>query len=208
MFLGTRAEFTYLAPVRWTRAVDDAFKPWLIKRPEFSPAIRQASARCKRGKDVIPLLPLIATGRCRVQSYYEACACGSHQETHPNPFYPSSPVLSNGSSSSSYSSTRAAFLLIGTVRTTPSSPHAFSNDALPPVRVFRPAIYARIFHGFRNLIETPAQRVARLTRISPVSVDPFKSETVFRTRATPDVCDFNMHLSNSSYAMVRDTTTL
>ena len=72
-----------------------------------------------------------------------------------------------------------------------------------PVRVFRPAIYARAFHALRNLVDSPARRAARLMALAPIGVDPFTSETVFTTRATPDACDFNMHLSNSSYAMVR-----
>lgn len=70
------------------------------------------------------------------------------------------------------------------------------------VRVWRPAIYARLYHSMRNLIESPTQRVARLTHISPVGHNPFEAQTLFRTRATPDACDFNIHLSNSSYAMV------
>ena len=69
--------------------------------------------------------------------------------------------------------------------------------------MFRPLLYARAFHGLRNLIDSPAQRAARIARLTPVGGDPFAGETVFATRATPDACDFNMHLSNSSYAMVR-----
>ena len=52
------------------------------------------------------------------------------------------------------------------------------------------------------MIQSPNQLVARATHLSPVGVNPFQSETVFKTRATPDACDFNIHLSNSSYAMV------
>jgi hypothetical protein len=71
-----------------------------------------------------------------------------------------------------------------------------------PVRVFRPAVYLRLYHAIRDIIESPTQRVARFTRISPVGRDPFTSESVYNTRATPDACDYNIHLSNSSYAMV------
>ncbi|KAF8501280.1 hypothetical protein BU17DRAFT_102269 [Hysterangium stoloniferum] len=70
--------------------------------------------------------------------------------------------------------------------------------------VAQPAIYARVYHAIRNRLETDQQRLTRLTRISPVGKSPFTVQTVFKTRATPDVCDFNMHLSNSSYAMTYD----
>ncbi|KAF8580358.1 hypothetical protein K439DRAFT_1393827, partial [Ramaria rubella] len=72
------------------------------------------------------------------------------------------------------------------------------------IRAFRPAFYFKLYHSLRNLIESPTQRIARFTRHSPVGMDPFTCETVFKTRATPDACDFNMHLSNSSYAMTYD----
>ncbi|KAF8507778.1 hypothetical protein JB92DRAFT_2815093 [Gautieria morchelliformis] len=72
------------------------------------------------------------------------------------------------------------------------------------IRLFRPAVYFRLYHAIRDTIESPTQRLARSTRLSPVGRDPFTSETVFKTRATPDACDFNIHLSNSSYAMTYD----
>ncbi|KIJ46622.1 hypothetical protein M422DRAFT_29158 [Sphaerobolus stellatus SS14] len=72
------------------------------------------------------------------------------------------------------------------------------------LRIFRPTIYARVYHGWRDLWDSKEQRLVRLTKICPVGKSPITQETVFRTRATPDASDFNLHLSNSSYAMTFD----
>ena len=42
----------------------------------------------------------------------------------------------------------------------------------------------------------------QLTRSAPVGKDVFKNISVFKTKATVDDCDWNGHLSNSSYAKV------
>jgi hypothetical protein len=43
----------------------------------------------------------------------------------------------------------------------------------------------------------------QLTRSSPVGQDVFTVISVFKTKATLDDCDWNGHLSNSSYAKVQ-----
>ena len=42
----------------------------------------------------------------------------------------------------------------------------------------------------------------QLTQSAPVEKDVFKVTSVFKTKATLDDCDWNGHLSNSSYAKV------
>ncbi|EAU87237.2 hypothetical protein CC1G_12455 [Coprinopsis cinerea okayama7 len=41
-----------------------------------------------------------------------------------------------------------------------------------------------------------------------VGISPFEWRNVYRTRATIDECDFNIHLSNSSYAKILDASRL
>ena len=68
-------------------------------------------------------------------------------------------------------------------------------------------VLVRVFYGLISLrlrvaVKRRLTRQEQLTRCSPVEKDVFRIISVFRTKATLDDCDWNGHLSNSSYAKV------
>ncbi|KAH9927893.1 hypothetical protein B0H21DRAFT_838213 [Amylocystis lapponica] len=79
------------------------------------------------------------------------------------------------------------------------------------LRVFRPVYYLRARYWlfrlsilFRPRSLRPQLTAAWLDSLSPIGADPFDFCVSYKTWAGPDDCDFNMHLSNSSYPKTLD----
>ncbi|TDL14763.1 hypothetical protein BD410DRAFT_733639 [Rickenella mellea] len=75
------------------------------------------------------------------------------------------------------------------------------------VRVFRPALYLRL-KWYSLVFSSRATKRAWLESLAPVGKSPFEVQTSSKTWASPDDCDFNWHLSNSSYAKNLDSARL
>jgi len=74
-------------------------------------------------------------------------------------------------------------------------------------RVFLPLLNLR-FKSIYFRRRGPAARLSWLKSISPVGTDPFSLKSVIKTRAYIDDCDWNMHLSNASFAKNLDSARL
>ena len=77
----------------------------------------------------------------------------------------------------------------------------------PKVRVFRPVLYTR-FRWWTLTLSSKKRKDQWLDSISPIGKSPFELSSVYNTWAGPDESDYNMHLSNSSYAKINDMVRL
>ncbi|EIW57705.1 uncharacterized protein TRAVEDRAFT_29707 [Trametes versicolor FP-101664 SS1] len=73
-------------------------------------------------------------------------------------------------------------------------------------RVWSPVFALRgrfLLHKCSNLLRSPATRKVKnlewLEEFSPIGANPFEKQFTYKMWAGPDDCDFNLHLSNSSY---------
>lgn len=73
------------------------------------------------------------------------------------------------------------------------------------VRVFRPALLARLK---AITFFSPTKKEEWLDSLCPVGESPFSLICTYDTWASPDESDYNIHLSNSSYAKLADMTRL
>ena len=66
------------------------------------------------------------------------------------------------------------------------------------VRLFYSIVSLRL----RTAVKRSLTGQEQLTCSAPVGKDVFEVTSIFKTKATLDDCDWNLHLSNSSYAKV------
>ena len=72
------------------------------------------------------------------------------------------------------------------------------------------ATFSRLVRLFYNIVSLRLRTAVKrsltgqeqLTHSAPVGRDVFEVTSIFKTKATLDDCDWNLHLSNSSYAKV------
>jgi hypothetical protein len=84
---------------------------------------------------------------------------------------------------------------------------AFTPTILSPtlqVRILSPWFWAIWKTNFKRQTHGPKGHLEHLTRISSIGKSPFDRDVVqvYRTTAEVPDCDYNAHLSNSSYAKV------
>ncbi|EJD06307.1 uncharacterized protein FOMMEDRAFT_16925 [Fomitiporia mediterranea MF3/22] len=71
------------------------------------------------------------------------------------------------------------------------------------LRVFRPVLYIRLKRWFLSFSSKKTQE-AWFDSLCPIGRSPFELKSVYTTWASLDESDYNIHLSNSSYAKVLD----
>lgn len=69
--------------------------------------------------------------------------------------------------------------------------------------MFRPVLYLRA-RWWTLALSSREKKEQWLDSLSPIGKSPFEVHSVYKTWASIDECDYNMHLSNSSYAKIND----
>ncbi|KDQ50801.1 hypothetical protein JAAARDRAFT_41745 [Jaapia argillacea MUCL 33604] len=115
---------------------------------------------------------------------------------------PANVLASPGSALSKLIKSIAVLLILLNIRSFPLAWHFV---------VFRPVFAMRFQHlslGLRNLFKSKREKEIATERwlegLAPVGADPFELTTIYPAYAGIDDCDFNWHLSNSSYAKTLD----